>query len=86
VADVLEQCATIGDLHHAISSGVMSREQVRAELADVVSGRKAGRLRADEIIVFDSTGTALEDVAAAALVYRRALAMGAGLSVRLGAA
>ena len=86
VADVLEQCATIGDLHHAISGGVMSREQVRAELADVVSGRKAGRLRADEIIVFDSTGTALEDVAAAALVYQRALAMGTGLSVRLGAA
>ena len=86
VADVLEQCATIGDLHHAIAAGLMRREDVRAELADVVSGRKPGRLSADEIVVFDSTGTALQDVAAAALVYERALASGAGLTVDLGAA
>jgi alanine dehydrogenase len=86
VADVLEQCATIGDLHHAIASGLMRREDVRAELADVVSGRKAGRLSADEIVVFDSTGTALQDVALAALVFERALASGVGLPVLLGAA
>src|SRR5215207_6415820 len=82
----IPQCATIGDLHHAIDSGLMRREDVRAELADVVSGRKPGRLAPDEIVVFDSTGTALEDVAAAALVYERALAGGAGLTVALGAA
>jgi alanine dehydrogenase len=86
VADVLEQCATIGDLHHAIASGLMRREDVRAELADIVSGRKPGRLASDEIVVFDSTGTALQDVAAAALVYERALAGGAGLTFPLGAA
>ena len=86
VADVMEQCAGIGDLHHAIAAGLMRREHVRAELADVVSGRRAGRLSADEVVVFDSTGTALQDVAAAALVFERALATGAGLSVHLGAA
>ena len=43
-----------------------------------------GRLSPDEIIVFDSTGTALQDVAAAALVYERARASGAGLMVDLG--
>jgi ornithine cyclodeaminase/alanine dehydrogenase-like protein (mu-crystallin family) len=84
VADVLDQCAAIGDLHHAIAAGLMGREQVRAELADVVSGRKPGRLSPEEIIVFDSTGTALQDVAAAALVYQRARSTGAGLTVRLG--
>jgi len=84
VADVLEQCATIGDLQHAISAHLMRREDVRAELADVVSGRTPGRRSADEIIVFDSTGTAIQDVAAAALVYERAVAAGAGLSVDLG--
>ena len=86
VADVLEQCATIGDLHHAIAAGLMRREDVRAELADVVSGLKPGRLSPDEIVVFDSTGTALQDVAAAALVYERARSSGAGLTVSLGAA
>jgi ornithine cyclodeaminase/alanine dehydrogenase-like protein (mu-crystallin family) len=57
---------------------------VHAELAQVVSGRRAGRTRADEVTVFDSTGTALEDVAAAVAVYERGLAEGAGLEVRLG--
>jgi ornithine cyclodeaminase/alanine dehydrogenase-like protein (mu-crystallin family) len=84
VVDVLDQCATFGDLHHAIASGLMGREDVRAELADVVSGRKPGRLSRDEIVVFDSTGTALEDVAVAALVYERALSNGVGLTVPLG--
>lgn len=84
VADVLDQCATFGDLHHAIAAGLMRREDVRAELADVVSGRKPGRRSQDEIVVFDSTGTGLQDVAAAALVYERALSSGIGLTVRLG--
>jgi len=85
VVDVLEQCARIGDLHHALASGAMRREDVHAELADVVSGRRPGRCSADEITVFDSTGTALEDVAAAALVYERALDAGMGVELRLGA-
>lgn len=83
VADVLDQCATMGDLHHALAAGLMRRDDVRAELADIVSGRP-GRRSDDEIVVFDSTGTALQDVAAAALVYDRARATGAGLSIRLG--
>lgn len=84
VVDVLDQCAVIGDLHHALELGAMRREDVHAELADVVSGRRPGRQRADEIIVFDSTGTALQDVAAAQLVYQRAVAAGAGMYVDLG--
>ena len=85
IADILEQCAVMGDLHHALALGVMRREDVRAELAEVVSGRKKGRLSAQEIVVFDSTGTALQDVAAAALLYERACSTGAGLSIDLSA-
>jgi alanine dehydrogenase len=86
VVDVLEQCAALGDLHHALESGVMRRENVHAELADVVSGKRPGRVADDQTIVFDSTGTALEDVAAAQLVYRRALATAAGTLFDLGSA
>jgi alanine dehydrogenase len=74
VADVLSQCAAIGDLHHAIEAGVMSASDVRAELADIVSGASRWSRSEREIVVFDSTGTALEDVAAAAMVYERAVA------------
>src|SRR6185369_17251794 len=83
VADVLEQCAMIGDLHHALEAGSMRREDVHAELKDVVSGARPGRTRPEEITIFDSTGTAIEDVAAAAIVYERALAAGRGVPVAL---
>ena len=85
VVDILDQCATIGDLHHAIAAGAMRREDVYAELAEVVALEKPGRRSNEEIIIFDSTGTALQDVAAAALVYERALATGKGMRVALGA-
>jgi ornithine cyclodeaminase/alanine dehydrogenase-like protein (mu-crystallin family) len=72
VVDDLEQCARIGDLHHAIDAGFVAKSYVRASLDEVVAGTRPGRLSDDETIVFDSTGLALEDVAAAALVYERA--------------
>jgi ornithine cyclodeaminase/alanine dehydrogenase-like protein (mu-crystallin family) len=84
VADVRAQCAEIGDLHHAVAAGAMRESDVHAELAEVLAGRRRGRENADEITVFDSTGTALQDVAAAALVHERAVAEGAGVWVRFG--
>ena len=72
VVDDLSQCSTIGDLHHALGVGLMKRSDVRASLDQVVTGRIPGRLDDREIIVFDSTGIAIEDVAAAAIIYERA--------------
>ena len=43
-----------------------------AELGEVVAGKKPGRTSQEETIIFDSTGMALQDVAAAALVYEKA--------------
>ncbi|MGH7399988.1 MAG: ornithine cyclodeaminase family protein, partial [Candidatus Rokuibacteriota bacterium] len=83
VVDSLEQCASIGDLHHAVARGALSPTDVHATLADVVAGRKPGRRSADEITIFDSTGVAIEDVAAAAAVYEKAIATGRGLTVDL---
>jgi len=78
VTDVTDQCAAIGDLHHAITAGAMGRDDVYAELSEIVAGRKRGRERDDEVIIFDSTGMALQDVAAASIVYQRAIAAGRG--------
>jgi alanine dehydrogenase len=85
VVDVLEQCAEIGELQHALAAGLMTREQVHAELGDVVAGRRPGRTRDTEVTVFDSTGTALQDVAAAIVVYEKATALGLGTEVTLDA-
>jgi len=76
VCDVVEQCATIGDLHHALDAGLVTRSQVHAELGEVVAGKKPGRISEEEVIVFDSTGMALQDVAAAAVVYEKAVQEG----------
>lgn len=72
VADLVEQCAAIGDLHHAIAGGIVSIADVHAELGEIVAGRKEGRTGEDEIIIFDSTGMALQDAAAAIAVYEKA--------------
>jgi ornithine cyclodeaminase/alanine dehydrogenase-like protein (mu-crystallin family) len=85
VTDVTAQAAAIGDLHHAIAAGRMPIGDVHAELGEVVAGRKPGRTSDDEIIVFDSTGTGLQDAAAAAAAYRAAVAQGVGKSFELAA-
>jgi len=71
VVDDLEQCAHIGDLHHAVAALVMQTSAVRASLDQVVVGTRRGRLTEAEVIIFDSTGLAIEDVAAASLVYEQ---------------
>jgi len=74
VVDSLDQCCTIGDTHHAIAGGLMKRENIHAELADIVAGKRAARANPDEITIFDSTGIALEDAVAAAAVYEKSVA------------
>jgi ornithine cyclodeaminase/alanine dehydrogenase-like protein (mu-crystallin family) len=71
ITDQTAQCAMIGDLHHAIDAGAMTAGQVRAELGAVVAEPSIGRRSPDEVIVFDSTGLAFQDVAAATIVYER---------------
>lgn len=57
-----------GDLLDPIGRGVITREQIEGELADLVSGRVIGRGGADEITLFKSVGSAIEDLAAAQLL------------------
>jgi ornithine cyclodeaminase/alanine dehydrogenase-like protein (mu-crystallin family) len=85
VVDRLEQCVAIGDLHHAIAAGMLRAEDVHAELGEVVAGTRPGRRSAAEITLFDSTGCAWQDVAAAAVVYEGAERLGSGVALTLGA-
>jgi alanine dehydrogenase len=85
VADNLEQSCSIGDTHHAIARCLMTKADVYAELSDIVAGRKPGRTSDSEIIVFDSTGIAIEDAVAAITVYEKALAAGMGTRFRFAA-
>lgn len=84
VADVVAQCATIGDLHHALTAGTATLSGVHAELGEIICGKKPGRTSAEEITIFDSTGMALQDVASAALVYEKAVTAGKGMRLDFG--
>src|SRR4051812_30388141 len=55
--------AEAGDLLDPLERGVLRRERIEGELADLVCGRVAGRVDQDESIVFKSVGTAIEDLA-----------------------
>jgi alanine dehydrogenase len=83
VPDLIEQAATIGDLHHALDSGVMTLADVHADLGQVLAGKRPGRTSEADVFVFDSTGTALQDVAAAAIAYERAIESGVGTPLEL---
>lgn len=78
VVDVLAQCVAMGDLHHAIDASVMRADDVHADLGDILSGEKIGRISADQTFIFDSTGTGIQDVASALVVYERAMAQVVG--------
>jgi ornithine cyclodeaminase/alanine dehydrogenase-like protein (mu-crystallin family) len=85
VVDVLAQCVEIGELQHAVAAGLMAPTDVHAELSEVVAGRRPGRTRVEEVTIFDSSGTALQDVAAALAVYEQARRTGRGQEVSLDA-
>jgi alanine dehydrogenase len=83
VVDLTIQCLKVGELQHAIGAGLLALGQVHAELGEIVARKKPGRSSDDEIIVFDSTGTALQDVAAATVVYERAVETSRGERINL---
>jgi len=85
IVDILEQCADFGELHHALNAGFADKQNVHAELGEIVAGLKRGRTSADEIIVFDSTGMALQDVISAVDVWKKAVSAGRGSVVNFGA-
>jgi ornithine cyclodeaminase len=62
VVDSLAQCLAFGELHHGVTGGDISKEDVYAELGDVAANRKKGREGA-EMIVCDLTGLGAQDAA-----------------------
>jgi 2,3-diaminopropionate biosynthesis protein SbnB len=65
-------------INQLVQEGKFSREQLHAELGEVLAGTRPGRESDDEIIVLNPMGMAVEDIACAAEVYRRALRQDVG--------
>ena len=72
-----------GDFIVPIQEGLITAEHVSDEIGELLAGLKPGRTSPDQITLYKSVGIAVQDVAAARLVYERALAQGAGVQVDL---
>lgn len=75
--------AEAGDLVIPLREGAIDAAHIRGELGEVLSGAIPGRQSDDEITLFKSVGLAVQDVATAAELYRRAVRDGAGADVTL---
>jgi ornithine cyclodeaminase len=72
VADRLEQCLSIGEIHHAVAGGFITAADVYGELGEILAGTKPGRESEDEITVADLTGVGIQDAAVADYVMEEA--------------
>lgn len=70
--------AEAGDLIQPMQKGLITEAHVRAELGEIVLGRKTGRQSDEEITYFKSVGVAVQDAVAAQLALKNAKAMGLG--------
>jgi len=78
VVDFIDQALVVGDLAVPISEGVIGREDIYAELGEIVAGKKKGRESDEEITLFKATGLAIQDVGTAFKVYQLAKERGIG--------
>ncbi len=83
VVDSLKQCRVIGEIQHALKQGLIQETDVHAEIGEILLGKKVGRETEEEITLFDSTGLAVQDIAAANVVYQLAQQKEIGQRVKL---
>ena len=72
VIDDYDQCVHSGEINVPWAAGLLSDDDIHAELGAIVTGAASGRTAETGITVFDSTGLAVQDVAAAHVVYEAA--------------
>ena len=72
-----------GDILLAIREGALTGDHIDSEIGEVLAGSKPGRASTEEITLYKSVGIALQDVATAQLVYRKAQDQKVGTTVEV---
>jgi alanine dehydrogenase len=75
--------AECGDILLALKEKSIGENHIQGEIGEVLAGLKPGRARSDELTLYKSVGIAVQDVAAANCVYRKALQLGIGTKVEI---
>ena len=83
IVDDWEQASHSGEINVPLSKGMITRQNIWAEIGEVVAGLKPGRTSQDEITIFTSTGLAVQDAVTAELAYKKAATKGIGKFVEI---
>lgn len=83
VVDEISQAIHSGEINVPISQGGFKPDDIYAQIGDLVAGKISGRSSREEITIFDSTGLAIQDVAAASVILKKAAASNLGLRLKL---
>ena len=84
IGDSKEACfKEAGDIMIPVNSGEIPESHFYAELGEIITGKKQGRINDKEITLFKSNGLAIQDAATALLVYKKAVTAGIGMQVEI---
>ncbi len=84
IADSYEACLSeAGDIMIPIQEGAIDKSYMHADLGEIIIGKKPSRTDDKEITLFKANGLAIQDAAAAKLVYAKAIHVGIGTEVQL---
>jgi alanine dehydrogenase len=78
VVDDWDQAAHSGEINVPLSNGILSKQDVWAELGEIIIGTKLARTSDKEITIFDSTGLAIQDSVTVDLAYKKAISQNIG--------
>lgn len=78
VCDSRAQCVRLGELHHAIATGVLAPDAPVTELGALTAGTASGRSTETEITICDLTGVGVQDTTIAVQAYAQAVELGLG--------
>ncbi len=71
IIDNWEQASHSGEINVALSKGEITRDDIYADIGEIVTGKKTAGKSGGEITVFDSTGLAIQDISSAGAIYKK---------------
>ena len=83
IVDDFQQASHSGEVNVPLKKGILSKNDIYAELGEIISGKKVGRASNKQITLFDSTGLAIQDAAVAKTIYKKAIKKDVGIKIDL---
>lgn len=83
INDCTDECIKRGDTQHPINQKLITRNEIYAEIGEILLGVKDGRVFDEEITIFDSTGISALDITTSLYVYSKAKEKGIGQNISI---